>query len=495
MSAPSSETLGGTGRLPTGVMPQIRRMLLEPERNPRPAWKDDLARISRVDLAHVVMLAERGIIDRQAAGRLLEAVLDLRRGDFAPIEGRPMPRGLYLAYEGYLIERLGADVGGVLHTGRSRNDLGATCFQLALRIPYARLCSQLAALGVVLLGRARRYRATLMPAYTHFQGAVPITFGHYLLGLATAFERDLAALMAGGGVLDRCPLGAGAVGGTTISIDAGRTAALLGFTGPALNSVDAVASRDAALRLLGAAAIAGVTLDRAALDLLLWSTREYGYLTVPDSLVGSSSMMPQKRNAFVLEHVQGRSAHAAGAFVTGITAMRGTSFTNSISVGTEGVAPTLAALQATADAVEILRLVVAGVRPNPEAMSAATRAGLTEATAVAEWLVRQGMPFRRAHYEVGVAVRAVLSGGAASLWEALGRPEKWPSELASGQIWEAASFGGGPGPASFEAAFGVLVDAWLAHRAALAARRAHWAAADVELDWAVCRLLTDVNRP
>jgi argininosuccinate lyase len=441
------------------------------------------------------MLAERGIIDRQVAGRLLETVLDLRRGDFAAIEGRAMPRGLYLAYEGYLIERLGADVGGVLHTGRSRNDLGATCFQLGLRVPYARLCSQLAALGVVLLGRARRYRATLMPAHTHFQGAVPITFGHYLLGLATALERDLAALLAGGGVLDRCPLGAGAVGGTSILIDTGRTAALLGFTGPALNSVDAVASRDAALRLLGAAVVAGVTLDRAALDLLLWSTREYGYLTVPDSLVGSSSMMPQKRNAFVLEHVQGRSAHAAGAFVTGITAMRGTSFTNSISVGTEGVAPTLAALQATADAVEILRLVVAGVRPNPEAMSAATSAGITEATAVAEWLVRQGTPFRRAHYEVGVAVRAVLGGGAVSLWDALGRPEKWPSELAPGQIWQAASFGGGPGPASFDAAFGVLADAWLAHRAALADRRARWAAADAELDEAVRLLLKEANGP
>ncbi|WP_067460936.1 lyase family protein [Actinomadura macra] len=481
-----------TGRLRTAASSRIRSMLLEKKTHARPEWKDELARISLVDLAHVVMLTERGVIDADVAASLLAAVVDLRRQSFVPLEGRPTPRGLYLAYEGHLIERLGDGVGGVLHTGRSRNDLNATCFQLALREPFIRLGSELAALGVVLLNRARRYRELPMAAYTHFQGAVPVTFGHYLLGLAAALERDLAALLQAAAALDRCPLGAGAVGGTTVPIDAGRTADLLGFTGRVRNSIDAVASRDAALRLVSAAAVLGVTLDRAALDLLLWSSREYGYVTIPDGLVGSSSMMPQKRNPFVLEHVQGRSAMALGAFVTAAGAMRGTPFTNSIAVGTEAVGPIIPALLATADATEILRLAYAGLRPNPAAMATGAEAALTEATAVAELLALAGTPFRRSHHEVGAGVRAVLEGDAGSLWEAVALgtrfPDKTRAELEPRAIWRAAEFGAGPGPASFDRVFPELVGDWMRHRATLAERRARWSEADLRLAAAVDRL-------
>ncbi len=286
-------------------VPEIRRMLLERRDPPRPAWKAELDRITHVDLAHVVMLAERRIVGAGTASTLLAAITELREQDYRALETVPAPRGLYLAYESHLIDILGDETGGVLQTGRSRNDLGVTCLQLALREPYRRLSEELSELGRVLLERAHEHREVLMPAYTHFQAAVPVTYGHYLLGLAQAFERDARALAQAGELLERCPLGAGSIGGTTVPINPGRTANLLGFGEPVRNSVDAIATRDTALRLLSTAVVLGVTLDRAALDLLMWSSAEFGLVTIPDGLVGSSSMMPQKRNAFVLEHVQG----------------------------------------------------------------------------------------------------------------------------------------------------------------------------------------------
>jgi argininosuccinate lyase len=342
----------------------------------------------------------------------------------------------------------------------------------------------------VLLRRARRYQETVMPAYTHFQAAVPITFGHYLLGLAMALSRDMAALLHTEDCLDRCPLGAGAVGGTTIAIEPSRTASLLGFSKPVLNSVDAVASRDAVLRLVAMAAILGVTLDRAALDLLTWSTAEFGLVTINDDLVGSSSMMPQKRNPFVLEHVQGRSAAALGAFVGAAAAMRGTSFTNSIAVGSEAVELGRAGLQPVIDATWLLRRCITGVKPDGVAMSKRAADGLTTATALAEGLVAKGVPFRRAHHEVGAAVRAVVNGDGGSLLDAvalqLDNGGAAHSDCSDpGAVRRAADHGGGPGAASFARGWSEAVAAWGLHRGELRGRGRRWDAADDRLDAAV----------
>ncbi|MFI9650652.1 argininosuccinate lyase [Streptomyces sp. NPDC052040] len=492
MTNANTSTNGNSGRLRTAASPEIRRMLLERPEPPRPAWKAELDRISHVDLAHVVMLTERGITSRETASALLSAISELREKDYEPLEDRPTPRGLYLAYEGHLIETLGEETGGVLQTGRSRNDLGATCLQLALREPFRRLSAELSGLGAVLTDRARRYREVLMPAYTHFQAAVPITYGHYLLGLAHALERDAEALDQAGRTLDRCPLGAGSIGGTTIPIDPDRTAELLGFGDPVRNSVDAIATRDTALRLLSAAAVLGVTLDRAALDLLMWSSAEFGLVTIPDGLVGSSSMMPQKRNAFVLEHVQGKSAAALGGFMAAATAMRGTPFTNSIAVGTEAMSHVMPALHATIDAVRILRLAHEGAEPVPEAMAARATEGLTDATATAEWLVRRGVPFRRAHHQVGEAALAVVEGRADTLWSALAAqgnaPAGPPQEVRPETVWQAAEFGGGPGLPSFERSIEPIAARWLEHDRRLTGWTTHWQDADERLRDAVSAL-------
>ncbi|MCA1612789.1 MAG: argininosuccinate lyase [Acidobacteria bacterium] len=484
--------MDNTGRITRTLTPTAGRIVFG--RDADAGVETEMAHASLVDFAHLVMLAERGVVKSEKACALLRAIGDLRAEGFAPLRGRAAPRGLYLLYENYLIEQLGPDVGGVLQTARSRNDLNATVVRLRLRAPFLRLVGEALRLEAVLLRRARRYADVLMPAYTHYQASVPVTYGHYLAGVAQAVARDAAACMEAGDDIERCPLGAGAVGGTTLPVDNARTAALLGFERPALNSLDAVASRDLVLRLLGAAAVLGVTLSRAASDLLLWSTAEFGFLKLPDELVGSSSMMPQKRNPFLLEHVQGRSGAALGAFVAAAYAAHNAPYSNSVAVSTESVAPLWLALQKTTESVTLLRLVVAGARPEPAAMAERARVGYTSATELANRLaVEGGEPFRSAHRAVGEIIREAVARGGAGLEAAAGRlvEEGRVSSLEGldpRSVARASEYGGGPGPASLERCLRASREEW--SRAALRRRELarKWRAAEVELTETVARL-------
>lgn len=484
--------MDNTGRITRTLTPAARRIVFGS--NADAGIEAEMAHASLVDFAHLVMLAERRIVARDKACALVEAIGRLRSSDFAPLRGRAAPRGLYLLYENYLIESLGAAVGGVLHTARSRNDLNATVFRLRLRAPFLRLIGETLRLQAVLLRRARRYAEVVMPAYTHYQASMPVTYGHYLAGVAEALARDTAACFAAGEDLARCPLGAGAAGGSSLPIDPERTAALLGFERAALNSTDAVASRDLALRLLGAAAVLGVTLSRLAADLLLWSTAEFAFLSLPDELIGSSSMMPQKRNPFLLEHVQGRSGAALGAFVAAAYATHATPFTNSVAVSTEAVAALWPALQKTTEAVTLLRLVAAGARPNPRAMLARAEGGYTTATELANRLaVEGGEPFRSAHHTVGEIIREAVADGGKSLEEAARRltEERRVASLDGldpESVARASVYGGGPGPASLDRGLRAAREEW--GRAATRRRELgrRWRAAEAELLQVVARL-------
>ncbi|HEX8245934.1 MAG TPA: lyase family protein, partial [Longimicrobium sp.] len=326
-----------TGRIRRPLTPAARRIVFGDSADA--AIRDELPFYVQVDRAHLVMLLEAGILPRDAGRRLLAVMDDLVAQDYAPLRGRAAPRGLYLLYENHLVETLGEQVGGAVHLARSRNDINATVLRLRLRAVHRALVREVLRLIAVLVRRAERYRAMVMPVYTHWQAALPITYGHYLAGVAVALMRDLRGIEEAAAELDHCPLGAGAAGGTTVPIDPERTARLLGFERGVLHSVDAVASRDLVLRLLSAASVLGVTLSRLATDLQLWSTAEFDLVRFPDELVGSSSMMPQKRNAFLLEHVKGRGGAPLGAFTAAAMAMHATPFSNSVAVGTEGVKP------------------------------------------------------------------------------------------------------------------------------------------------------------
>ncbi|HTC81026.1 MAG TPA: lyase family protein [Acidimicrobiia bacterium] len=475
-----------TGRIRRPLTPTARRIVFgEPAPGP-----SELALVTRVDRAHLVMLAEQGLVGREEAGALLVEIEVLRAGRFAPLDGAEARRGRYLLYEDWLAGRLGERTAGILRTGRSRNDLNATVLLLRLRPPVERLLSETLRLQAILLAGARRHAGTVMPGYTHYQPAVPTTYGHHLGGVARALDRDLEALGAAAAGLDTSPLGAGVGHGTAMPIAPARTAALLGFARPAPHSLDAVASRDVVLRLLAAAAVLGVTASRLAADLLLWTTAEFGFLELPDELVGSSSAMPQKRNPFLLEHVKGRSARAAGAFVAAATAMHAAPFANSVAVGTEGCAGVVEALEAASDSVTLLRLVVAGARPQPGAMLARAAAGDTTATARAERLVAEkGLSFREAHQLVG---RLLTEAGEAER-RSSGTPADPPQRrnggdgLDPGRVARSARFGAGPGAPP-------PLDDLRQHRATAAeemADRTHrWHRADIELAAAVAALIS-----
>ena len=453
-----------TGRILHGVSASARRILFG--QTSKESVAAELGYIAQVDRAHIIMLCECEIISEEVGSRLLGEIGELEASGFAPLADVYAPRGLYLAYEDFLRKRLGEEIGGVLHTARSRNDLNATILRLRLRGPYLHLLREALRLQVVLIRRAARYGDVVMPAYTHYQAAVPISYGHYLAGVASALERDINGVMQAFAGLGDCPLGAGSVGGTSLPIDPQRTTTLLGFERAVSHSVDAVASRDLVLRILAAAAVMGVTLSRLASDLLLWTTAEFGFLSLPDELIGSSSMMPQKRNPFLLEHVQGRSAMALGAFVSSATAMHAKPFTNSISVGTEAVNPVWNALQSLAEALVLARLVVAGAEPQPAAMLQRAVDGYTAATEFANRLVTEtSMPFRSAHHLVGSLINEAIEHE-----EPLERRvDHWREEqnisislenLDPEAVAQATIYGGGPGPASLAACLEKLRAEW-----------------------------------
>ncbi|HEY3751136.1 MAG TPA: argininosuccinate lyase [Pseudonocardiaceae bacterium] len=438
----------------------------------------ELPWVSTVDQAHLLMLTARGLIESTAAAALLDEIDWLRRNDFDALRGRPAVRGAYLLYEEHLIGALGPEVGGVLHTGRSRNDLKATVHQLRAREATEVLLGDLLRLQAVLLASARRYRHVVMPAYSQYQPAVPVSYGWYLLGIAEALDQDVTGVWQAAQSLRRCPLGAAAGAGTDIRVDPAHTARLLGFDESLTHAGYAVASRDGLVRLVSAGVLAGITLSRLAADLQLWSTPEFGLVEFPDSLVGTSSAMPQKRNPFLLEHVKGGAGALIGAWTAMVSTMRAVPFGNSVEVTTEAVAPVWPALCQLTDMLGLMLSVVTGVRPRPATMLADAESNGTVATALANRLVVAGVPFRTAHHAVGRLITDLAGTGSApgaalvtaSAARHLGRilaAEGHAVDLGSTvadldpvTVCAATDFGGGPGPGSFDRAHERLVARW-----------------------------------
>ncbi|MEV5210947.1 argininosuccinate lyase [Micromonospora sp. NPDC053740] len=447
----------------------------------------ELDPISTIDLAHIVMLTEVGLLPGSAAAALLTHIRGLRADGFRELSGLDAPRGLYLMYEAHLVAELGVNIGGKLHTGRSRNDIKATTTAIRLRAELTDLIGEMLRLQAALLSRSRVHQDVVMPIYTHFQPAMPISYGYYLAGIATAFDRDIAALRHAVDELRRCPLGAGAVAGTDLPIHPARTAVLLGFVEPPLHATDAVAARDTALRALAAVASAGLTLSRLATDLQLWSTQEFGFIDFPERLVGGSSAMPQKRNAFLLEHLKAKAAAAIGAWTASASAMKSTPFTNSIEVGTEAVAAAWPGFDAVRDGVLLAQVLVTGARPNATRMEQRAKEGFVTATVIANRLVAQGVPFRTAHHVVGAAVRKAADSGAMELAMISlpnGEPADVPSALPSlSEVVAGHNRGGGPGECDKIA--GVLRQALLVHSGWLTAYRTRLRDAACDLEAAV----------
>lgn len=440
----------------------------------------------RIDAAHVVMLAERGILPRETAAKLLRVNRELARETV--LEPPPVHRGLYMVYERHYVDQLGPEAGGAAHVARSRNDINATLARMRLREELIVLLDTGSGLVGVMAGLAFEHVGTAMSGFTHFQPAQPTTFGHYLAGVASELLRSLDLLASAFGVVNRSPLGAGAGLGTSFSIDQELTASLLGFDGVVPNSLDAVASRDYVVQVLAALSMLGITLTRLSFDLQTWSSYAYGFLRWPDRLVSTSSMMPQKRNAFVLENIRGRAAGPTGALVATLLGMKNTPFSNSVEVGSEATSHLWPALASGRTAVELTELVLREVQVDSGRMRRFLEGGETTMTAVADHLVaRHSLPFRTAHEAVGrllqrvshreepVSAATIREGLQEALRDLTGR-DIFLDEFEIARALdpfasvEAARHGGGPAPESVRAQLADLEEA----RKGLAARVTGW---------------------
>jgi argininosuccinate lyase len=286
-------------------------------------------------------------------------------------------------------------VAGRLHTGRSRNDQVATDLALYLRDAGAAAQRGLLGLRRVLAARAREHVGTVLPGYTHLQRAQPVRLAHHWLAFVEMLGRDGARFRDLGGRLRRCPLGAGALAGTTLPLDPEETARALGFEGPARNSMDAVASRDAALEFLAATAIAMVHLSRLAEELVLWSTAEFGFIELADAYATGSSLMPQKKNPDVPELVRGKSGRAIGNLVALLTVLKGLPLTYNRDLQ-EDKEPVFDSAATLRDSLEVMAGAVATLRVDVARMREAASDPMLLATDLAEALVRARVPFREA---------------------------------------------------------------------------------------------------
>jgi len=469
------------GRLSRPPHPELHRLLYAPAFEHDAA--DVLPLLLRINAAHVVMLERCGILDGATAAALLGA------NDAISATPLPMPdshRGLYAVFEHELIVRAGAEAGGSVHVARSRNDINATVARLRVRQFALAIAEELLALQSALLGCASRHGASVMPGFTHVQPAQPTTFGHYLFGVAAELDRAADRLLDVDERLDACPMGACAGFGTSFAIRPELVADLLGFSQPVASSLDAVASRDFVVEFLSAIAMLGTTLTRLASDLQQWASHAYRFIGWPDDFVSTSSIMPQKRNAFVLETIRGKATTAAGEWVAAVMGMKNTPFGNGIEVSAEVVERAAPAAADTSTALRLMALLIEHIEVDLPSMACAARAGDITATALTDVLVRKcRVAFRTAHYAVSKLVssdipRASARDVAAYLQRILDvriDASDVAAALDARAVVDAAAFGGGPAASSLARQLDALRASASTHRRRIDARRTTEAAA------------------
>jgi argininosuccinate lyase len=354
-------------------------------------------------IAHAAMLAEQGFIT-QAEFRAIEKGLaeirdEIEAGRF---EFDKAAEDIHMAIEGALIKRIG-EPGEKLHTARSRNDQVATDIRLWMRDQIAALQAGIARLQRALVSLAAGHTNDLMPAYTHMQRAQPIVIGAYLLSFVQQLERDVVRLGNCRNLLNASPLGAGAIAGSTLGIDRKATARELGFADIVYNSIDAVSDRDFCAEFIFDCALIAAHLSRMAEDWIIFSSSEFSFIRIDDAFCTSSSMMPQKRNPDILELMRGKTGTIYGALMAMLTILKAqpSGYNRDLQ---EDKIHVFSAADSIGKSLEIAAAVAAHTSFRTEEIAAGLDAGFLDATALAEYLVRKGVPFRKAHGIVGSLV-------------------------------------------------------------------------------------------
>ncbi|WP_324665076.1 argininosuccinate lyase [Haloarcula sediminis] len=365
-----------------------------------------------VDRAHVVMLAEQGIVEADTAGEILAALDDIEAAGHADLSDG---EDVHEAIESAVIDRVGPE-GGKMHTARSRNDEVAACIRYRLRSDVLELVSTLVGAREQLLDVARAETGTVMPGYTHLQPAQPTTVAHWLASYEQALQRDTARLLDAYERINQSPLGAAAFAGTPFDVDRERTADLLGFDSVAENSMDASATRDFLVETTSAVAGLATTLSQLAEDVVVMASK--GHVELDDDYASTSSIMPQKKNPDTLELVRGRTGDATAGLNGLLTNLKGQPRAYNRDLQRAG-RHAWDAIDSATESVEVAAGAVATAAWPAERLEAAATEGFATATGVADLLAMAGVPFRTAHEVVAEAAAGLDSDEDAPGYDAL----------------------------------------------------------------------------
>ena len=355
-------------------------------------------------LAHARMLAKQKVITAQDLADIERGMngieAEIRAGRF---EWLIELEDVHMNIESRLIAAIG-DAGKRLHTGRSRNDQIATDIRLWLRGEVDGLIGLLRAMQLALVGLAEKHTGTIMPGFTHLQVAQPVTFGHHVMAYVEMLARDEARMVDCRKRVNRLPLGAAALAGTSFPIDREFVARELGFDGVCENSLDAVSDRDFAIEFVSAAALVMTHLSRFSEELIIWMSQSVGFINLPDRFCYSSSIMPQKKNPDVPELIRGKTGRVNGHLVALLTLMKGQPLAYNKD-NQEDKEPLFDTVDTVRDSLAIMADLAAAIEVRPDRMSAAVKRGFATATDLADYLTKKGLAFRDAHEAVARAVR------------------------------------------------------------------------------------------
>jgi argininosuccinate lyase len=361
-------------------------------------------------LAHAEMLAHQNIISQADYAEIVRGMTQIREeiasGKF---EWLLDLEDVHLNIEKRLTELVG-DAGKRLHTGRSRNDQVATDIRLYVRGAIDDILGLLRALRLALVDLADKHADTILPGFTHLQVAQPITFGHHMLAYVEMFGRDAERLADARKRVNRLPLGAAALAGTTFPIDRLRVAKTLGFDDVCRNSLDAVSDRDFAIEFCAAAALIMTHISRMSEELVLWMSPRVGFIDIADRFCTGSSIMPQKKNPDVPELARGKTGRVNGHLIALLTLMKGQPLAYNKD-NQEDKEPLFDTIDTLTDTLRIFADMAGGITVKPQAMRDAALQGYATATDLADYLVKKGLPFRDAHEAVALAVRACVDRG------------------------------------------------------------------------------------
>jgi argininosuccinate lyase len=381
-----------------------------------------LAPLMAINYAHLVMLAETGIISGSDAQKLRAALDGISIDSVRSVLYDGTYEDLFFYIERLIDQACGADIAGRLHTARSRNDLAMTMYRMRQREFIAALAAAALDLREALIALAERHKESVYGAHTHTQPAQPTTIAHYLLAILEQLERDSVRLGAAYDATNRNPLGACAITGTGFAIDRDRTSQLLGFDGPTCNTYGSIATVDYLLESVSATSVLIVGLGRVVQDFLLWCTMEFGYLRLSDGFVQGSSIMPQKRNPVALEHARAIGSKAVGQAQAIITTVHNTPFGDIVDTE-DDLQPLVASM--FRDATRMVTLVAATMRLadfNVDRLASRAGEGGTTLTELADTLVRDhGLSFRNAHAIAALLLKARTEDPSAAMSGALAR--------------------------------------------------------------------------